>query len=863
MAYARTPAHGALALGLITAIMARAQCLPPSEIEGHPLFASLFQRVDQEGKGGGIGNGIGTSVAFGDLDGDGDDDAVVACNLGGLGGVAFVSVLINEGGGVYAFPQAMLTGFGWETNDVALADFDADGDLDIGAANGSNSSVSVFLNNGDATFADQVVYPVGEAPRSLIAGDLDADGVPDLAVLNTEDGAVSLLFGHGDGTFAPQILLPVGAVSKRAFPLSLAVPGPFMRAADLDGDADLDLVIPGVSQITIAANDGAGHFTLAAPADVIGASANDIVVADLNDDGLPDLGVVMTKPVSTSINVLINEGGLTFAPPATYSAEFFGPGCPSCDYFMRSIDAGDIDADGAPDLMVGHDLLNSVVLSYHNNGDGTFAPFEIIPAFETSWVVRLYDTNADGHLDATFLSRSYRPALRTYLGDDGHLLGPEFFSATGVPLSGKHWRVADADLDADGDVDVVTVRRDTTIERYRGNGDGTFEVLDEIEVPADALTGLTNVTPGDLNGDGLPDLVLPDAYLSDLSVPGRIWTLLNTGDFTFEPLTPIELPDARPQDVALGDLDGDGDLDAVAWLAGTTDDGLAPADRRILVMRNDASGTLTPVQQITYASQIVAGGDVDLGDVDGDGDLDAIAVAGPQPTNAVPSPVSVLAIFTNDGTGTLSLASQSDVGILPIQARLLDLDNDADLDLAIFFNHNGATPEMLAQPYLTISLNDGRGNFTLAQQFIDINTSGNGQLVAADFDGDGSLDLGVPNQTGSVRIHLNHGDASFGPGVNYTSIESCQAIAGADVDSDGRPDLLIASTSIDGIVVLRNRSCSCPADINADGMLNILDFVAFQLLWQAADQSADCDASMSFTILDFVCFQQLFQQGCP
>jgi len=55
---------------------------------------------------------------------------------------------------------------------------------------------------------------------------------------------------------------------------------------------------------------------------------------------------------------------------------------------------------------------------------------------------------------------------------------------------------------------------------------------------------------------------------------------------------------------------------------------------------------------------------------------------------------------------------------------------------------------------------------------------------------------------------------------------------------------------------------SCEADVNGDGELNILDFVAFQALFVAGDDAADCDRSGSLDILDFVCFQQLFQAGC-
>ena len=55
----------------------------------------------------------------------------------------------------------------------------------------------------------------------------------------------------------------------------------------------------------------------------------------------------------------------------------------------------------------------------------------------------------------------------------------------------------------------------------------------------------------------------------------------------------------------------------------------------------------------------------------------------------------------------------------------------------------------------------------------------------------------------------------------------------------------------------------CAADVNGDGVLNILDFVEFQNLFVQMDPGGDCDGNGQFNILDFVCYQGLFQQGCP
>ena len=77
--------------------------------------------------------------------------------------------------------------------------------------------------------------------------------------------------------------------------------------------------------------------------------------------------------------------------------------------------------------------------------------------------------------------------------------------------------------------------------------------------------------------------------------------------------------------------------------------------------------------------------------------------------------------------------------------------------------------------------------------------------------------------------------------------DECEIAAGTLHDDDG-----------DGLA----DECACPADLNGDGALNILDFVAFQILWQAGDPAADCDGNELFNVIDFVCFQQLFVAGC-
>ena len=97
-------------------------------------------------------------------------------------------------------------------------------------------------------------------------------------------------------------------------------------------------------------------------------------------------------------------------------------------------------------------------------------------------------------------------------------------------------------------------------------------------------------------------------------------------------------------------------------------------------------------------------------------------------------------------------------------------------------------------------------------------------------------------------------------GVDEDAFGSSVSVSGGTVLVGSRLDDDNGMNS--GSLYVFEIGCACPADVNGDGQLNVLDFVAFQLLWQAGDPAADCDANGEFNVLDFVCFQQLFQAGC-
>jgi len=95
--------------------------------------------------------------------------------------------------------------------------------------------------------------------------------------------------------------------------------------------------------------------------------------------------------------------------------------------------------------------------------------------------------------------------------------------------------------------------------------------------------------------------------------------------------------------------------------------------------------------------------------------------------------------------------------------------------------------------------------------------------------------------------------------VEYVTVETDFGLfVGADKDSaDALSDLPVVEASFGWSVAL------CKADVNGDGSLNVLDFIAFQQAWLAQEPDADCDASGTYNALDFICYQNLYVAGCP
>jgi hypothetical protein len=248
---------------------------------------------------------------------------------------------------------------------------------------------------------------------------------------------------------------------------------------------------------------------------------------------------------------------------------------------------------------------------------------------------------------------------------------------------------------------------------------------------------------------------------------------------------------------ALGDLDGDGDLDA--YLSNGENEGVV----KDTVWLNDGSGTFDGrVRQSLEAETHFA----TLGDLDGDGDLDAVI----DRTGA-----GVVAL--NDGAGNFAYQrphlDAMDSGAYTFFPALGDVDRDGDLDL-VLGGCCGATisppsPTGIYYPFNMVWLNDGHGRFSDTGQRLGI--SGTGGVALGDLDGDGDLDIfdanssSVADSTGALArnqpnmVWLNDGSGEFTDSGERLGGEESYAVSLADLDGDCDLDAFVGNRGADGV----------------------------------------------------------------
>lgn len=213
-----------------------------------------------------------------DLDGDGDADIVTANRSG-----SNLSLFLNNGDGTFA-PAINIEGQGSQETACAAADANGDGILDLFVGAYASDEIILLLGDGNGSLVFSDKEPCGANPWMVAAGDVDGDGNVDVVSANSGDDNASVLRGDGNGNLLPAVNYPSGT----SFPISIDL-------GDLDGDGDLDIVLsnygdynPANGKWRVYENDGSGNFTN--PQDYpASTSASCAVFHDRNYDGFMDI----------------------------------------------------------------------------------------------------------------------------------------------------------------------------------------------------------------------------------------------------------------------------------------------------------------------------------------------------------------------------------------------------------------------------------------------------------------------------------------------------------------------------------------------------------------------------------------------
>jgi FG-GAP-like repeat len=312
-------------------------------------------------------------ISVADVNHDGHPDIVVANADSGT-----VTVLLGDGKGQFHAAAGSPFAAGHLPNDIAIADMNGDGNLDLVIANHQSPFMTILLGDGKGGFCPAPGSPVDvhstPHPHGVAVADFNQDGFADVVTDSWGTDQVELLPGDGKG----------GLHTPGRYFATGHRPYERLRSADFNKDGFPDIVTTDLDDDTVTAllGDGRGGFRKAAGSPFsAGAKPWQVAVDDVNGDGRPDLLIIpyerdIHDPSQNAVTVLLGDGNGAFRPMAGSPLRLGG--CHGAD----SVTAGDLLGDGRRDIVVACAESKNLTI-FARDSDGQFLPFT--RAFKGGW----------------------------------------------------------------------------------------------------------------------------------------------------------------------------------------------------------------------------------------------------------------------------------------------------------------------------------------------------------------------------------------------------------------------------------------------------------------------------------------------
>jgi hypothetical protein len=332
-----------------------------------------------------VGRGAG-SIEVGDFNNDSFPDIAIANAED-----SSITILLGDGKGNFTNAAGSPFSSNRSPNDIAIADFNRDGNLDLGIANTEISELTILLGNGKGQFqqAEKSPFVVHSKPHThgIAIADFNGDGILDLATDSWGINNVLIIFGDGKMNFNNETFYKVG---NRPYQR--------LRSGDFNKDGKPDIVTTNLegNNATVLLGEGNGKFHEAEGSPfTCGVAPFGVAVDDVNGDGNPDLAIVNSPTITSEIKgedglwILLGDGAGKFSSL---------PGSPfKTGRSPSRVAIGDLNGDGINDIAVTNYNDKSITIFYM--GKNTVMETKTITVGNHPDGIAIHEMNSDGKKD--------------------------------------------------------------------------------------------------------------------------------------------------------------------------------------------------------------------------------------------------------------------------------------------------------------------------------------------------------------------------------------------------------------------------------------------------------------------------------